>query len=47
MKLHTKFQVSSITLTSFRQVVILPLTAQKEPFKSPPRLGFIEKDHRT
>ena len=29
--LRTKFQVSSITLTSFRQ---------REPLKSPPRLGL-------
>ena len=37
--LLTKFQVSSIILTSFRQGVILtPLPLQNEPLKSPPRL---------
>ena len=40
---HTKFQVSSMILTSFRQVVILPsltTTPQNEPLNSPPRLGL-------
>ena len=44
--LRAKFQVSSITLTSFRRGgggVILPLTpTQNEPSKSPLRLGFRE-----
>ena len=40
--LHTKFQVSSIILTSFRQrrEVTLPSSVQSEPLKSPPRLGL-------
>ena len=47
LKLHicvylgTKFQVSSIILTSFRKGgVILPPITQNEPLKSPPRLGL-------
>ena len=41
--LRTKFQVPSIILTSFRQVVILPHPhppLQNEPLKSPTRLGL-------
>ena len=39
--LHAKFEVSSIILTGFRQGVILPIPQpQKEPLKSPPRLGL-------
>ena len=38
--LRTKFQVSSIILTSFRQGgVILPPQPQNEPLKGPPTLG--------
>ena len=38
--LRTKFQVSSVILTSFRQGVNLPPTPppQNKPLKSPPRL---------
>ena len=36
---RTKFQVSSIILTSFKQVVIFPLP-QNKPLKSSPRLGL-------
>ena len=39
-----KFQVSSITLTSFRQgggvILSLPLSLQNETLKRPPRLGL-------
>ena len=41
--LCTKFKVSSIILTSFKQGVILPtllLPPQNEPRKIPPRLGL-------
>ena len=39
--LSIKFQISSITLTSFRQGVILPPTPlQNKPLKSPPGLEF-------
>ena len=38
MYLRTKFQVSSVILTSVRQGVIPPL--QNKPLKSPPRLGL-------
>ena len=38
--LGTRFQVSSIILTSFRQGVILHSPPQKEPLKSPPKLGL-------
>ena len=39
--LCTKFQVSSTILTTFRQGVILLLPPpQKEPLKTPPRLGL-------
>ena len=42
--LRAKFQVSSITLTSFRQGVILPPPPpQNEPLKSPPSLGLKEQ----
>ena len=38
---RTKFQVSSIILTSFRWgEVILPLPTSKRPLKSPPNLGL-------
>ena len=39
--LRTKFQVSSVILTSFTQGEILPHTT-KEPLKSPPRLRLIK-----
>ena len=43
--LRAKFEVSSIILTSFRQVVILPPPPppppQNETIKSPPRLGLM------
>ena len=40
--LRTKFQVSSIILTSFRQGEgFYPPTPQNEPLKSPPRLGLM------
>ena len=42
--LHTKFQVSSITLTSFEQRRLDNFTLpppQNKPLKSPPILGFI------
>ena len=39
MYLHTKFQVSNITLTSFRQGLI-PLLPTAKPLKSPPSLGL-------
>ena len=44
MHWHTKFQVSSIILTSFRQGVILlpPTPPQNELLKGPPRLGWRE-----
>ena len=40
--LQTKIQVSSVILTSFRQVGVslLPPPPQNEPLKSPPRLGL-------
>ena len=39
--LRTKFQFSSIILTSFRQGVILPPSQpQNKPLKGPPRLGL-------
>ena len=44
--LTTKFQVSSIIITGFRQEVILPpppTPAQNEQLKSPPRLGLISE----
>ena len=43
--LLTKFQVSTIILTSFRQGVISPLpppSSQNEPLKSPLRLGLMD-----
>ena len=36
--LRTKFHVSSIILTGFRQGVVLPPPTQRGPLKSPPRL---------
>ena len=40
--LRTKFQVSSIILTSFKQVILPPPTPpQNEALKSPPRLGLM------
>ena len=38
--LRTKFQVSSVILTSLRQGVILPPHLKMNPLKSPPRLGL-------
>ena len=38
--IRTKFEVSSMILTSFRQGVILSPSPQNEPLKSPPRLGL-------
>ena len=38
---RTKFQVSSVILTSLRQGVNLFPPPQDEPLKSPPRLGLI------
>ena len=38
--LRTKFQVSSIILTSFRQGGFYPHPPQNKPLKSPPRLGL-------
>ena len=46
LKLHTKFQVSSITLTSFRRGNFTS-HATKQTLKSPPRLGFTGKYDRT
>ena len=46
VNLRTKFQVSCLILTSFRQGVILPPPPlphpppQNEPLKNPPRLGL-------
>ena len=44
--LRTKFEVSSIILSSFRQGVILlpppPPAPRNEPLKSPPRLGLTD-----
>ena len=46
MHLRTKFQVSSIILTSFRQwgKFIHPPPTQNEPIKSPSRLGLTVYD---
>ena len=38
--LRSKFEVSSIILTRFRQVVLLAPPPPNEPLKSPPRLGL-------
>ena len=48
--LRTKFQVSSIIITSFRQGEGVILTAplpppQNKPLKSPPRLGLTLSTH--
>ena len=42
---RTKFQVSSIILTSFRREVILPTPPppENEPLKAPPRLKLTQK----
>ena len=49
MYLRTKFQVSSIILTSFRKGVILPPPPplQNRPIKSPPRLGLNDENKIT
>ena len=45
--LRTKFQVSSLILTSFRQGVILPSpSSENKPLKSPPGL-VLRKSHKS
>ena len=41
--LRTKFQVSSIVITIFRQGEFYTPSPQNEPLKNPPRLGLIKQ----